>query len=132
MAECDWAILCDYAFMDIGKKMCMIGVFDRVFAPAVPSTLRQSSVSLKLLGNPGENVNFRVEVSRPAGGQLANVGGTLVIPDTGSADVQFTLAGLPLPDYGPYSVNVFVNDELAKVSTFVVAQPPPQGQPPQS
>lgn len=131
MAECDWAILCDYAFMDIGKKMCMIGVFERVFAPAVPSTLRQSSVSLKILGNPGENVNFRVEISRPSGGQLAGIGGTVQIPDTGSADVQFNLAGLPLPDYGAYSVNVFVNDDLSKVATFVVAQPPAQPQNPQ-
>jgi hypothetical protein len=26
MAGCDWAIVCDYAFLDIGRKMCMIGV----------------------------------------------------------------------------------------------------------
>ena len=129
MAECDWAILCDYAFMDVGKKMCMIGVFDRVYATAVPSSLRQSSVSMKMLGNPGEKVEFRVEITRPTGGQLAGIQGEVVMPDTGSADVQFNLAGLPLPDYGPYSVNVFVNDELSRVSTFVVAQPP--AQPPQ-
>jgi hypothetical protein len=124
MAECDWAILCDYAFMDSANKMCMIGVFDRVFAPAVPSALRQSSISMKMLGNPGENLSFRVEISRPSGGQLASVQGALVVPDTGSADVQFNLAELPLPDFGPYSVNVFVNNELSRVATFVVASPP--------
>lgn len=28
MAECEWAIVCDYAFLDAGGKMCLIGIFD--------------------------------------------------------------------------------------------------------
>jgi hypothetical protein len=124
MAECDWAILCDYAFLDVSKKMCMIGAFDRVFAPAVPTALHHSSLAMKVLGNPGENINFRIEVVRPSGGQLASVGGTVSIPDSSSADIQLNFAGLALPDYGVYAVNIYVNEELSKSTTFIVLQTP--------
>lgn len=123
MAECDWLILCDYAFLDVSRKICIIGAFDRVFAPAVPTALHQSSIAMKLLGNPTENVNFRIEVSRPAGGQLATVAGNLVIPDSGSAQVQVNIAGLALPDYGPYSVNVYSGNDLLKNISFLVSPP---------
>jgi hypothetical protein len=126
MADCDWVILCDYAFLDQGGKMCMIGAFDRVFAAAVPSALHQSSISMKLLAEPGETVNFRVEIIRPTGGQLASVGGTLKVPDTGVCNVQFNIAGLALPDYGLYAVNVYAGNELLKTTGFLVAEAPPQ------
>jgi hypothetical protein len=126
MAECDWVILCDYAFLDQGGKMCLIGAFDRVFAPSVPSALHQSSIAMKLLGEPNDTVEFRVEITRPTGGQLASVGGSLKMPDAGSQNVQFNIAGLPLPDYGLYAVNVYVGNELLKTTGFLVTQPPSQ------
>jgi len=66
MAECDWAILCDHAFLDVSRKMCIIGAFDRVFAPAVPSALHQSSLAMKLLGNPGETIKPLRRIIRPS------------------------------------------------------------------
>jgi len=129
MAECDWAILSDYAFLDVSRKMCLIGVFDRIYATAVPTALHQSSIAMKMLGNPGENVSFRIEIIRPTGGQLASVQGSVLVLDSSSADVQLNIAGLALPDYGAYSVNVYVGNELSRVTTFVVSQPPPQTNP---
>jgi hypothetical protein len=129
MAECDWAILCDYAFLDVARKTCIIGIFDRIFAPAVPTALHHSSLAMKILGNPNESVNFRIEVVRPSGGQLAGVGGNVVIAESGSADIQLNFAGLALPDYGPYAVNIYVHDELSKSTTFVVVQVPPPAPP---
>src|SRR5438034_10368180 len=112
MAECDWVILCDYAFLDQAGKMCLIGAFDRVFATGVPSALHQSSITMKLLGDPAETIEFKVEIIRPTGGVLASVGGTITMPDPGSKNIQFNIAGLPLPDYALYSVNVYVRRDL--------------------
>ncbi len=128
MAECDWAILCDYAFLDVGRKMCMIGVFDRVFAQTVPSALHQSALALKLLGEPGEQVNFRVEIIRPTGGQLANLGGSLPVSETGAAEITVTMAGMPLPDFGLYNLNIYAGDALLKTVGFLVTQPPQPAQ----
>ena len=131
MAECDWVILCDYAFQDVGRKICLIGVFDRVFTKAVPSSLHQSALAIKLIGQPSEHVAFRVEIVRPTGGQLGKFEGAVELSsDTGVAELQFGIAGLPLPDFGLYNFNIFVGDELAKTVGFLVMQPsqppPPQ------
>ncbi|HEV2114823.1 MAG TPA: hypothetical protein VGR48_02285 [Terriglobales bacterium] len=136
MVECDWAILCDYAFLDVQRKMCMIGVFDNVFAPAVPSTLHQSSLAVKLLGQPNETVSFKVEIIRPTGGSLAAFEGTVQVGERGAAEIQVNIAGLPLPDYGLYSFNVYVGTDLLKTAGFVVMRPPQtppaQVQPPET
>lgn len=131
MAECDWTILCDYTFLDLNKKVCIIGAFDRIFASAVPTTLHQSALALKLLGNPNENIAFRIEVLRPGGGPLAGVAGNAVLaPDSSSVDIQLNFAGLALPDWGVYSVNVYVNEELSRAASFSVIQAPAPQAPP--
>lgn len=125
MAECDWAILCDYAFLDVNRKQCLIGAFDRIFSPNVPSILPHASVGMKILGNPGERVNFRLEIIRPVGTQLLSAQGSALIADSGNADVQFNLVNTALPDHGVYSINIYVNDELSRPVTFQVVAPPP-------
>ena len=126
MAECEWAILCDYAFLDVHRKTCLVGVFDRVNTPRVPSVLHQSALALKLLGNPNENVAFKIEVVRPTGGALATFEGSVQLVDTGTAELQFNMAGLPLPDYGAYAFNIHSGNALLKTITFVVAPVPQQ------
>jgi hypothetical protein len=131
MAECDWAILCDYAFLDVSRKMCMIGIFDRIFAPRVPAALNHSSLAMRILGQPNETVQFRVDVVRPNGGQLINLEGTVQVGDTGKTELQFNIAQLALPDYGLYSFNIYEGQELLKTVGFLVAQPPQPTQTPQ-
>ncbi len=125
MAECDWAILCDYAFLDSNRKQCLIGAFDNIFAANVPSGLPRAAVALKILGNPSEQVTFRLEIMRPTGPQLLAAQGSVAIPaDASAADVQFNLIGVPLPDYGIYLINVFVNEVASKQISFKVTPPP--------
>ena len=45
MAECDWAILCDYSFLDVSRKMCLIGIFDKITAANVPATHHQAALA---------------------------------------------------------------------------------------
>lgn len=125
MAECDWAIMCDYAFLDVNRKMCLIGTFDRVYAASVPGGLHQVAIAMKLLGNPNETANFRLEILRPnQGGQLIGAQGSAVLGDSGTGDVQFNIAGLPLPDYGIYYINVYVDNGPPRTVSFQVTQPP--------
>jgi hypothetical protein len=127
MAECDWAILCDYAFLDAGRKQCIIGAFDRIYTARVPTALPKASVAVKVIGNPSEQIRFRFQIIRPTGIELLHVDGQIAAADTGSADIQFNLVNTTLPDIGVYSINVYLNDELARPITFqVVEQPSPQ------
>ena len=126
MAECDWAVICDYAFQDIGRKTCLIGIFDRIFAVTVPTVLHQAALGLKLLGSPNEHVAFRVEIIRPTGNQLATFGGNVVIAENGSLEVQVRMAGMQLPDFGVYGLNIYAGELLVKNVSFLVTQPPQQ------
>lgn len=135
MAQCEWAILCDYAFQDIGRKNCLIGIFDRIIAARVPTTHHQAALVVRLLGEHRERAQVRLAITRPTGETLIEVNGQGDLGDTGSSDLILNIRGLQLPDFGIYGVNVFVNDALTKTITFTVTrppQPPPtQPQPPQ-
>jgi hypothetical protein len=79
---------------------------------------------MKLVGQAGEHVAFRVEVLRPSGGQLIDFEGAVDLGDTGTAEIQFGIAGLPIPDFGLYNFNIFIGSDLAKTVGFLVLQPP--------
>ncbi len=121
MAECEWAILCDYAFKDEGRKTCVIGIFDRIFTQAVPSQHHQASLVFKVLGDANEEVDFKIEISRPTGGMLAAIGGKFTIPRAGTVDLITNLQAVPLPDFGLYAFSIYLGNEPAKTVSVTVA-----------
>jgi len=129
MAECEWAILCDYAFQDVARKTCAIGIFDRVFAAAVPAQHHQAAFVFKLIGDAHETVDFRVDITRPTGGLIGSIGGRVTLPDAGMADIITNLQGMPLPDYGVYTFALMIGADkdsvkLAKPVTVTVTELP--------
>jgi len=124
MAEVEWAILCDYAFQDIGRKTCLIGTFDRIFTKVVPAQHHQAALVIRFTGEPAEAVKFRLEIVRPSGGTIGTVNGEVKLAETGSAEFIANIAGLPLPDFGPYGFTIYVGDAAPKVISFTVAEPP--------
>lgn len=126
MTKCEWALLCDYAFLDVGRKMCVIGIFDRIYALNVPATHHQAALAMKLVGEPKEKVKLKIEIVRPTGGVLARVEGSGELSETGTAEIQFNVGNLLLPDWGIYAFNVYIGDELAKPIGIMVTRPPQQ------
>lgn len=124
MVTCDWAILCDYAFQDVGRKTCAIGIFDNIFAAGVPATHHNAAVVIKLVGEPQEHVRLRLAITRPTGEALAEVGGEGQLSDAGTIQIMLNLANLPLPDFGIYGINIYAGDALVKIATFTVSRPP--------
>jgi hypothetical protein len=124
MAECEWAILCDYSFLDVNRKVCLIGIFGQITAANVPAIHHQAALALRMMGDPQEKIQIRVEVTRPTGGLLAKMEGEVTLAETGAGELQLNIAGLPLPDYGPYSFAVYVDDALSRTAVFNVVPPP--------
>lgn len=122
MADCEWAVLCDYAFKDVGRKTCMIGVFDRIFATGVPAQHHQAAFVFRLIGDASEKVKFRVEITRPTGGVIGSIGGEVQLPPVGTAEFITNLQGLPLPDWGVYNFALYLGDALTKSITLVVIE----------
>ena len=127
MATCDWAVLCDYAFLDVNRKLCLIGIFDRILAAAVPATQHQAALALKLVGEPKEQVQLRLEVVRPTGEVLARVEGGGELSEAGTAELHMGMAGLPLPDFGIYAFNLYIANELVRTIGVTVTRPPQAG-----
>ena len=124
MANVVWAHLCDYAFKDAAGKTCLIGIFDRVNARAVPVVHPQASIALRLVGQPQDKERMKVEIVRPNGTTLTKFEGEVGLGPNGEGEVQFNLVAMPLPDMGTYQINIHLGDELAHTITFSVAQPP--------
>lgn len=127
MAECEWAVICDYAFLDARGKMCLIGIFDRIFAKTVPASHPQAALVVQLRGKPQEAIAVRIEIVRPTGGVLKRVEASGQMSDSGGAGLQLAFAPIQLPDYGDYQCCVFVNDERSYTARFVVARPASSG-----
>lgn len=124
MAECEWAVLCDYAFRDEGHKTCMIGVFDRIFVRSVPAIHRQAALVVSVRGVAGESVRLRVEIERPTGASLATpMEGVAQLGEEGSAQITLQINGLQLPDYGAYTFNVYVDENPPRKVLVSVARP---------
>ena len=128
MATCDWALLCDYAFLDVNRKLCLIGIFDRVVAPAVPATQHQAALALKFVGEPKEDVRLRVEVVRPTGEILAKLEGGGELGEGGTAEIHLGMAGVPLPEFGIYAFNRYIGERLARTVGVTVSRAPESGQ----
>jgi len=124
VAKCDWAIVCDHAFFDEDRKMCMVGVFDRIFARAVPATHLQAFLVLKLVGEPKEKAKVRVDIIRPYGDVLGKIEGTSELGDDGTSQLKLGIRGLPLPDFGIYAFNIYIADELDKTIGVTVTRIP--------
>ena len=67
MPECEWAILCDYAFLDVNRKRCLIGTFNEIRTTNVPAHHPQAALALKILGEADEKAGVS---ARPGGDRL--------------------------------------------------------------
>jgi hypothetical protein len=123
MADVEWAMMCDYAFQDSGRKSCLIGIFDRVFAINVPTVLNRSSLAIKVVGEPKERASIKIEIVRPTGGVLTTLQADVELGDNGAAEMQAAIQGMPLPDWGLYGFNLYIGTELAKAIGITVAKP---------
>jgi hypothetical protein len=125
MAEVEWAMMCDYAFKDSGNKSCLIGIFDRIFTPAVPTALNRASLAIKVVGEPKEKAQIKIEIVRPTGGVLATIQADVELGDTGATEIQAAIQGMPLPDWGIYGFSIYVGEVLSlKTITISVVTPP--------
>lgn len=132
MADVEWAILCDYAFLDAARKHCLIGIFSRLFTPAVPAVHHQAALVIKVSGNPNEEIKFKVQINRPiehGGTTIATFGGSAKCGEDGTVEVSSNIANMPLPDFGDYSFNIYIEENMVKAVPFTVMRPPVQ--PPQ-
>lgn len=49
MADIDWSVVCDFAYLDRNRRLCLLGVTREVVVPAVPHTVEQLVMVARLV-----------------------------------------------------------------------------------
>lgn len=128
-----YAHVCDYAVISDGKLSAM-GIFDRIFANAVPTAHPIMHLAFEIALNPaevGQPFRLLIKLVDQDGHALLELGadgllqnavihpGELVrIPQT------LALGGVPLPRFGNYSLDIFINGDHKRAVGFVVEPRP--------
>ena len=101
MAECEWILLCDYAFLAEPSKVSVIGMFDVIYAQRVPATHDRAFIAFNILGEPGERVPVKLEIIGPSGNTIATATAIAVLPDSGGAKSFVELRQFGFDRMGP-------------------------------
>ena len=122
MADCDWIILCDYAFPAMHGKLCMIGVFDVILATKSPAKHPRLAIGFSVIGEPGETGTIKLEIIAPTAKVIAEAEANFTLPDAGSAQAHLEIPNLVLPEFGRYAIQIDLGDNLPKVAWFTLKQ----------
>ena len=143
MPELDFMVTADYVRAEGGVLHMIAAGFDTLWVPVVPSA-RQVGVGLRLLldvAEAREEHQITLIYQDEDGRVLFRITGTLgpagpgqQLPPPGrpfGVPMAFNLT-LPMPAYGDYSLELFLDDQAnpAKSITLTVAPVAPQQQPP--
>lgn len=130
--EIDLALLADAATVDASGKLNILGVFDRIAAPAFPVQHGRVSLVLRFSAGLQEAGTHTVGISlrTPSGADLFNLNGEMNL-DPGPASTGgamrvphvINLDGLVFPEAGGYSFQVKVDGEHHASVPLVVAGP---------
>lgn len=124
-----WAHLCDYAFADQFGKPCLIGVFEVITAQHVPAQHTRAVLAFNVAGEPHEEISLRVEIVRPDKGVLLSPPAMRArLSSNGQQHFFLGIDNLILPDWGPYEINILIDDRLRASVSFEVRRPPQMGQ----
>lgn len=122
MAECEWIVLCDYAFVAAPSKVSVIGLFDVIYASDVPATHERAFIAFNILGEPGERVTVNLEIIGPTATTIAKAQAKAVLPDSGGAKAFLELRGMKLTAFGRHAIQVDLGDGQPKSAWFTLQQ----------
>lgn len=125
MSDCEWVILCDYAFPAMHGKLCMIGIFDMMFTPVLPVTYPRVFIGFSLIGEPGEKGEAKLEIIGPTGQIVSSAKVSFTLPDIGSAFGGLEIQNLVLPEFGRYAIQIDLGESLPKQAWFTLMEQSP-------
>ena len=120
MAECDWIILCDYAFPALHGKLGLIGIFDTIYTKTVPIRHPRAAIGVAIIGEPGEKVQAKLEIISPTGKPLAKGQIGMTLPNQGSAFAHIDLQNLLLAEWGRHAIQLDFGDGVPKSAWFTL------------
>lgn len=133
MIRQQYALVAEYQREGQAGKLDLLGVFDRIFAPAVPAQHRNLVFVAMLVTDDEPDLgkkSMRFTVTRPTGDILVEQRGEIAFTPGGgtwlaSSRVAMEMQGMPLPEYGKYRFLLELGGVEVASYTLSVTPPPP-------
>jgi hypothetical protein len=114
MPTIDWVFLCDYAFVDASGKASIIGIFENINAPTLPTNHPQLYIALGSKMNPGENFDLSAILSSSSGKEIAKIDPQkIAIPANAPGIIKgvmcFGFYSVQFSETGEHHIEIFVD-----------------------
>jgi len=118
--------LCDNAFFDQTNKLCMIGIFDRVFAQKVPTGISKVALAGEIIGAPaGQEIELKVSLVDDKGKDALKPNTIKVRPSvSGSASFVINIGVLEFKKFGEYTFKLFKGRKPLAEFPLYISKPP--------
>ncbi len=119
-----YAHICEYARVDAGGTVTIVGIFDAIHVPAIPVRFPLLHVITNLAGQKGEAFTFSTRIAGPAGNVLQTVQPVRIHFEQENSRVSQVngYIGTVFPAFGEYSVEILVDDVVVFAIPFLVVQ----------
>ncbi len=123
-----YAHICEYARVDGGGTVTIIGIFDAIHVPSCPLRFPLIHVITNLFGQKGEEFTFSTRIAAPDGSIIQTVQPVRIrLEQDNSRLSQINgYLGTLFPVFGEYTVEILVDDTVVHSIPFQVIQ---RGQP---
>ncbi len=119
-----YAHICEYARIDAGGSVSIIGIFDTIHVPAVPANFPMIHIITSLTGRRGEKFQFSTRISAPDGTviQSAPISEVAINQEEGNIKQINGYLGIQFPVAGQYSVEFLIDNLVVHTIPFRVVQ----------
>jgi hypothetical protein len=119
-----YAHICEFARVDAGGTVTIVGIFDAIHAISVPVQFPLMHVITNLFGNKGEEFTFSTRIAAPDGSFVRVVQPVRIrFEQDNSRMSQINgYLGSVFPVFGEYSVEIVLDDIVIHSLPFLVVQ----------
>lgn len=105
--------ICDHAFISLGGKLNIIGIFDEINITKSGAIHPQMSVALILNGEKNQKFSYYFDLEDPSGNKLVDTSNTpqdAVSGKNGNINIIINLVNLKLNNAGRYKIGIYAGD----------------------
>lgn len=131
----DFAVIADYALVDQGGKLSVLGIFQHVWVQQFPAMHPRLHLVLRLKGKRTEIGEHQVQIKLLDEQDTEVLGGNGAVnfaePPAGVTDIEagaILVFDVPLPHAGAYRFEITVDGETKAAVPLTASQLPPQPQ----
>lgn len=120
----EFILLCDYAFIGEGGKLCIIGKFETIFVRDLPSAHAEMFIVAHFAGTPNSVHDVRLQITDPAGKDMIGKDAPsfkIQLSGYGTGNFMHRLFNFPINSAGDYTVSFIEGKkELGKTTISIV------------